>query len=208
LGQLWAFSQIVKTDMKKRRKKKAKRTTSRVVSLKLRFAILQRDGYLCRYCGKSSLETALEVDHVVPVSAGGETDETNLVTACVDCNRGKRARVLPSVSTFMTWLRAQKLRDDPIGDLADDEARLNLVEPLSYVDLCAQLRAHQACDNAIRAAWDAWREWRRGGKPTKAIQACRTRLLKTIRESVHTSDYVWTKRGMWSKGVFMPWDEA
>jgi 5-methylcytosine-specific restriction endonuclease McrA len=31
----------------------------------------------------------LHADHVVPVAAGGETTEVNLVTACETCNLGK-----------------------------------------------------------------------------------------------------------------------
>ena len=36
----------------------------------------------------------LEVDYVVPVSKGGGDDMGNLVTACRECNSGKRAHVI------------------------------------------------------------------------------------------------------------------
>jgi len=39
----------------------------------------------------------LELDHIVPVSRGGLTEETNLVTACVDCNAGKTDKLLTDV---------------------------------------------------------------------------------------------------------------
>lgn len=57
----------------------------------LKFDIWRRDGFRCRYCGKTALEESviLEVDHVVPVAAGGTDEPANLVTACRDCNRGK-----------------------------------------------------------------------------------------------------------------------
>jgi 5-methylcytosine-specific restriction endonuclease McrA len=54
-----------------------------------RFKVLERDGYRCRYCGRTSDEIALDVDHVVPVREGGTDDLDNLVSACVDCNSGK-----------------------------------------------------------------------------------------------------------------------
>lgn len=59
------------------------------VSKRLRFEILRRDGFSCRYCGASSDETKLVVDHVLPESLGGKTEPANLVAACQDCNSGK-----------------------------------------------------------------------------------------------------------------------
>ena len=60
----------------------------------LRFRILVRDGFRCRYCGRSgdAPGVVLHVDHVVPVAAGGVTIEDNLRTACEECNLGKGTR--------------------------------------------------------------------------------------------------------------------
>ena len=58
----------------------------------VRFRVLQRDAFRCQYCGRSARDGAtLHLDHVVPVSAGGETTEENLLTACETCNLGKSA---------------------------------------------------------------------------------------------------------------------
>lgn len=60
------------------------------VSAQLRFRVLQRDGFRCRYCGRGPSEGGvLHVDHVVPYAAGGTTTEGNLITACAECNLGK-----------------------------------------------------------------------------------------------------------------------
>lgn len=59
------------------------------LSKQSRFRIFTRDGFRCRYCGRSSEETTLEVDHIIPVAKGGTNDDANLITACIDCNRGK-----------------------------------------------------------------------------------------------------------------------
>src|SRR5689334_12983983 len=59
-----------------------------MIPKRLRFEILRRDGYRCRYCGCDTRER-LQVDHVLPESLGGLTEAANLVTACVDCNAGK-----------------------------------------------------------------------------------------------------------------------
>lgn len=60
------------------------------ISKKLRFEVLQRDGFRCQYCGADSDNAELHLDHVIPVSAGGENDLWNLLTSCSACNLGKR----------------------------------------------------------------------------------------------------------------------
>ena len=57
----------------------------------LRFRILARDGFRCRYCGRqgSTPGVVLHVDHVVPLAVGGTSREDNLRTACEECNLGK-----------------------------------------------------------------------------------------------------------------------
>lgn len=55
----------------------------------LRWKILERDGFTCRYCGRSAPSVPLEVDHIIPLEDGGTDDETNLATACWPCNHGK-----------------------------------------------------------------------------------------------------------------------
>jgi CRISPR/Cas system Type II protein with McrA/HNH and RuvC-like nuclease domain len=59
------------------------------VSKRSRFEVFKRDGFACAYCGKTPPAVILEIDHMVPVSLGGDDNMANLVTACFDCNRGK-----------------------------------------------------------------------------------------------------------------------
>lgn len=56
---------------------------------KLRWQVLSRDGFRCIACGKSSKETILHVDHIIPFSLGGETSLKNLRTLCGECNIGR-----------------------------------------------------------------------------------------------------------------------
>lgn len=60
------------------------------VSKFIRFEVFKRDSFKCQYCGRSAPDVVLEVDHIHPESKGGETTLLNLITACFDCNRGKR----------------------------------------------------------------------------------------------------------------------
>lgn len=55
----------------------------------MRFEILRRDGFRCKYCGAQAPDVALTVDHVIPTALGGADTADNLVTACSDCNAGK-----------------------------------------------------------------------------------------------------------------------
>lgn len=58
-----------------------------------RFKVLNRDNFTCQYCGKKSPEAKLEIDHIKPVSKGGDNSMENLVTSCFDCNRGKGSNI-------------------------------------------------------------------------------------------------------------------
>lgn len=70
-------------------KKKAQYERS-LMSDALRFRIFKRDGYMCQICGKKRIDgVELEVDHIIPISKGGETTMDNLQTLCKRCNRGK-----------------------------------------------------------------------------------------------------------------------
>lgn len=67
------------------------------ISKKLRFEVFKRDGFACGYCGKTPPEVTLEIDHINPKSKGGKDDINGLLTACFDCNRGKRDIVLKKI---------------------------------------------------------------------------------------------------------------
>ena len=53
--------------------------------------IIARDGSRCYLCGKSLSTSEVELDHLIPVLMGGDTDPSNLATACRPCNRSRGA---------------------------------------------------------------------------------------------------------------------
>ncbi len=69
------------------------------LSPRTRFEVFKRDEFTCKYCGRTSPEVVLEVDHIVPRCEGGSNDPINLTTACWDCNRGKGGVPLDQVMT-------------------------------------------------------------------------------------------------------------
>ena len=67
-------------------------TKRKTIPPKLILKVLKRDKYKCQICSRSPStdpELELEVDHILPVSKGGENDIDNLQTLCIYCNRGK-----------------------------------------------------------------------------------------------------------------------
>ncbi|MGY5033270.1 HNH endonuclease [Streptomyces sp. 900116325] len=59
------------------------------VPKRVRFEVLRRDSFRCRYCGASAASAPLTVDHVKPTVLGGTDAPENLVTCCEPCNSGK-----------------------------------------------------------------------------------------------------------------------
>lgn len=52
--------------------------------------MLAAGGFRCHYCGRrAGPDVTLQLDHRIPVSAGGTNDRSNLVPACTACNQGK-----------------------------------------------------------------------------------------------------------------------
>ena len=83
----------------------------KTISKGKRFDIFRRDSFTCQYCGKQPPDVVLEVDHIRPVSKGGDNDDLNLITACYDCNRGKAAKLLnqaPKPDVDLEWLELQQ----------------------------------------------------------------------------------------------------
>ena len=72
--------------------------------VKLRKFILERDAYLCQECyRRKKLTPATDVDHIVPKSAGGTDDESNLQSLCMACHKmksmlesGNRPSIIPN----------------------------------------------------------------------------------------------------------------
>lgn len=57
----------------------------------LRKKIMQRDNYTCQICGKYMPdEVGLQIDHIIPISRGGKTIDSNLQVLCSKCN-GKKS---------------------------------------------------------------------------------------------------------------------
>lgn len=67
----------------------------------VRFEVFKRDKFTCQYCGESAPNVILEIDHITPVSKGGNNEIMNLITSCRDCNRGKTDKKLDDNTAVM-----------------------------------------------------------------------------------------------------------
>lgn len=79
--------------------------------------IMERDAMRCRYCDIVTIPrighldhriNTVSIDHFMPLSLGGSNDDSNLVIACLGCNRAK-GNQHPDV--FMLGLRIRAFGD-------------------------------------------------------------------------------------------------
>lgn len=112
------------------------------VSKRLRYEVMRRDNFTCRYCGKKAGETELTIDHVVPVALGGDDQPTNLVTACAGCNAGKSA----------------SSPDQPlVENVSDDALRWSKAMERAAAVQGGQRDKVQAFVKAVDAEWCDWK---------------------------------------------------
>jgi hypothetical protein len=78
---------------------------------RVRFQVLQRDGFTCRYCGRRPPEVKLHVDHIVPRAKGGSDHHDNLQAACDTCNRGKAARAIEGIERERQYPQVDPMRE-------------------------------------------------------------------------------------------------
>lgn len=90
------------------------------ITKSVRFEVFKRDKFTCQYCGNSAPEVVLHIDHIDPVSKGGDNNIMNLITACIDCNLGKSARVLSDTS-------AVQKKKAQIDDLQERREQLEMM---------------------------------------------------------------------------------
>ena len=91
--ELIKFAEYLNNQIKYRKSAKYQR---QLMTPQLREQILSRDKYECKKCGvskKNEKQLLLEVDHIIPISRGGITIESNLQALCWKCNRTKGARL-------------------------------------------------------------------------------------------------------------------
>jgi hypothetical protein len=110
------------------------------VGQRLRFEIFKRDEFKCQYCGRTPPVVVLELDHIVAIANDGDNSDINLITSCVDCNRGKGARSLNQVPESLE----SKIKDK----------KVRVAQLSAYNDFLMEVRANEnATINSIGLYW-------------------------------------------------------
>lgn len=61
-----------------------------------RIAVYERDGGRCHICGRKCPRSAFHIDHLVPLSKGGDHVYANVATSHPRCNQRRQAGVIPA----------------------------------------------------------------------------------------------------------------
>lgn len=113
------------------------------VSKRLRYEVLRRDNYTCRYCGAFAPLAVLVIDHVTPRKHGGRDALENLITACQDCNSGKSATMPECWLVDEVEQAARAWRGQPTREPDEDDLfEMEVYQDCLYVLLA--LTAHEA----------------------------------------------------------------
>lgn len=113
------------------------------ISRGVRFRILLRDDFTCQYCGVKAPEGHLEIDHIVARSLGGHDGAANLVTACFNCNRGKRDAVL-GMELVDRFSKREANEALPVGR---PKRRIHMAPAFSYSEEEPEYRTCSGCGN-------------------------------------------------------------
>ncbi len=65
------------------------------IPLEVRKYVFERCRYHCQSCGKTTTETELTIDHIIPLAKGGSNDMSNLQALCRHCNQKKKHHFNP-----------------------------------------------------------------------------------------------------------------
>lgn len=88
------YDELTEEQSMSNHEKERRKRERALLTPKLRYEILERDGFKCQICGRTEKDgVKLHVDHIFPISKGGATIPENLRTLCSDCNLGKSDKV-------------------------------------------------------------------------------------------------------------------
>lgn len=88
-----------------------------VLQKEKRLNIYDKSEHRCSICGKPLKYGEMTIDHIVPLSRGGENSEENLRCVCEECNQLKGNRMDNEMYTGLARICARKAYEDPNNDM-------------------------------------------------------------------------------------------
>ncbi len=70
------------------------RRVGRSIPYHVKTRVARRDNYICQECGRYLKDDEVEFDHIIPISKGGSSEESNLRLTCRECNRRKSNKII------------------------------------------------------------------------------------------------------------------
>lgn len=166
----------------------------------IRVHILERDEYVCGYCGKK----ARTVDHIVPRSKGGDEHPDNLVAACKNCNNVKSNRSLKECGFTLTYSKHHAGHNGDITPYSQNQSQnqkleeekketpsraLDALEKFAFEEVEEWVKAEGVNVTAAKLEFidfkDYWRTVdgkRKGGRPIKDWPACFRTRIRTLKK--------------------------
>ena len=155
------------------------------ISNKVRFEVFKRDSFKCQYCGQAAPDVVLEVDHINPVSKGGDNNIVNLVTSCSDCNNGK-SNILLDDNSVVNKQRAQleELNDrrNQLQLIAEWREGLLLIEQESVELICTEFNRWSGC-NVLDLGKKKILKWLKKYRLPDILEATQTSCLQYLKET-------------------------
>lgn len=173
----------------------SKKTNNRKpIPKSVRFEVLKRDSFSCQYCGSSAPSAVLHIDHIKPISKGGDNDIMNLVAACSDCNLGKSNIELDDKSAINAKKRQLdeiNARREQIEMMMDWQRELRDLDSLvldSIVELVNdQMLGREVNDHGLKSI-KKWVKKHKYNILCESIEAAADQYLDIGDDGKHTQD--------------------
>lgn len=94
-SKIYVYEQIRKEKIDQLSKKKTSTTKRKAFTKSIRHEVFKKCNYRCVECGATKDQTSLHIDHILPISKGGNDELNNLQILCQACNLAKHNRIYP-----------------------------------------------------------------------------------------------------------------
>ncbi len=141
---------------------------SRYISPDVRELILEKYNRACNSCGSTE---NIEIDHIIPISKGGDSRAENLQTLCRPCNRSKRHRLTEQVAT--QEINERSLETETETETETEKKKPTRFAPPTLDEVSQYCKSRNNIVDPIKFhAFYSSKGWKVGRSPMKDWRAC------------------------------------